>query len=97
MSFLAGVHKLCLGCFLGAKTLQVTYYSKLTHEDVILSWNWTSDMPLECTSHYVKIRCYINATQFVGPKDWSDWSPAEVIPGMFVPLLPCGLLFLYKN
>ncbi|NXD55510.1 LIFR factor, partial [Corvus moneduloides] len=60
---------------------QVTYYSKLTHEDIILSWNWTSDMPLECTSHYVKIRCYINATQFVGPKDWSDWSPAEVIPG----------------
>uniref|UniRef100_A0A8C5TN57 Leukemia inhibitory factor receptor n=1 Tax=Malurus cyaneus samueli TaxID=2593467 RepID=A0A8C5TN57_9PASS len=60
---------------------KVTYYSKLTHEDVILSWNWTSDMPLECTSHYVKIRCYINATQFLGPKDWSDWSPAEVIPG----------------
>ncbi|NXC82838.1 LIFR factor, partial [Cercotrichas coryphoeus] len=60
---------------------QVTHYSKLTHEDVILSWNWTSDMPLECTSHYVKIRCYINATQFVGPKDWSDWSPVEVIPG----------------
>ncbi|NWR21384.1 LIFR factor, partial [Emberiza fucata] len=59
---------------------QVTYYSKLTHEDVILSWSWTSDMPLECTSHYVKIRCYINATQFVGPKDWSDWSPSKVIP-----------------
>ncbi|NXT69479.1 LIFR factor, partial [Chaetops frenatus] len=60
---------------------QVTYYSELTHEDIILSWNWVSDMPLECTSHYVKIRCYINATHFVGPKDWSDWSPAEVIPG----------------
>ncbi|KFP75207.1 PREDICTED: leukemia inhibitory factor receptor, partial [Acanthisitta chloris] len=60
---------------------QATYYSKLTREDVILSWNWTSDMPLECTSHYVKIRCYINVTQFVGLKDWSDWSPVEVIPG----------------
>uniref|UniRef100_A0A8C0EWV8 Leukemia inhibitory factor receptor n=1 Tax=Bubo bubo TaxID=30461 RepID=A0A8C0EWV8_BUBBB len=60
---------------------EVTYYSKLTHEDTILSWNWTSDMPLECTSHYVKIRCYINVTQFVGPKDWSDWSPIEEVPG----------------
>ncbi|XP_009459407.1 PREDICTED: leukemia inhibitory factor receptor-like, partial [Nipponia nippon] len=60
---------------------QVTYYSKLTHEDIILSWNWTSDMPLECTSHYVKIRCYVNVTQFVGPKDWSDWSPVEEVPG----------------
>ncbi|XP_074667753.1 leukemia inhibitory factor receptor [Strix aluco] len=63
------------------KVTQVTYYSKLTHEDIILSWNWTSDMPLECTSHYVKIRCYINVTQFVGPKDWSDWSPIEEVPG----------------
>ncbi|KAM4640034.1 leukemia inhibitory factor receptor [Amazona ochrocephala] len=63
------------------KVTQVTYYSKLTHEDIILSWNWTSDMPLECTSHYVKIRCYINVTQFVGPKDWSEWSPVGEVPG----------------
>ncbi|KAM6187921.1 leukemia inhibitory factor receptor-like [Sarcoramphus papa] len=63
------------------KVTQGTYYSKLTHEDIILSWNWTSDMPLECTSHYVKIRCYINVTQFVGHKDWSDWSPVEEVPG----------------
>uniref|UniRef100_A0A6G1RH20 Leukemia inhibitory factor receptor alpha n=1 Tax=Hypotaenidia okinawae TaxID=2861861 RepID=A0A6G1RH20_9GRUI len=59
---------------------QVTYYSKLTHEDVILDWNWTSDMPLECTSHYVKIRCYINVTEF-SLKDWSDWSPLQEVPG----------------
>ncbi|PKU27513.1 hypothetical protein llap_22183 [Limosa lapponica baueri] len=38
-------------------------------------------MPLECTSHYVKIRCYVNVTQFVGHKDWSDWSPVEEVPG----------------
>ncbi|XP_054040029.1 leukemia inhibitory factor receptor-like [Rissa tridactyla] len=63
------------------KVTQVTYYSKLTHEDIILSWNWKSDMPLECTSHYVKIHCYINVTQFVSHKDWSDWSPVEEVPG----------------
>ncbi|XP_027490546.1 leukemia inhibitory factor receptor [Corapipo altera] len=63
------------------KVTQVTYHSKLTHEDIILSWNWTSDMPLECASHYVKIRCYINVTEFVGLKEWSDWSPVEVILG----------------
>uniref|UniRef100_A0A8B9G6E4 Leukemia inhibitory factor receptor n=1 Tax=Amazona collaria TaxID=241587 RepID=A0A8B9G6E4_9PSIT len=65
----------------GTNIRRVTYYSKLTHEDIILSWNWTSDMPLECTSHYVKIRCYINVTQFVGPKDWSEWSPVGEVPG----------------
>ncbi|NWX82500.1 LIFR factor, partial [Nothoprocta pentlandii] len=60
---------------------KVTYHSKLTHEDIILSWNWTSDMPLECTSHYAKIRCYVNITGFVGPKEWSDWSPVAKLPG----------------
>ncbi|NXD09085.1 LIFR factor, partial [Nothocercus nigrocapillus] len=63
------------------KVTQVIYHSKLTHENIILSWNWTSDMPLECTSHYAKIRSYINITDFVGHKDWSDWSPAEKVPG----------------
>uniref|UniRef100_A0A8C9F5D1 Leukemia inhibitory factor receptor n=1 Tax=Pavo cristatus TaxID=9049 RepID=A0A8C9F5D1_PAVCR len=51
-----------------------SYNSKLTHEDIIHSWNWKSDMPLECTSHYVRIRHYINITQFDGHKDWSDWT-----------------------
>jgi len=54
-------------------------------------------MPLECTSHYVKIRCYINATQFIGPKDWSDWSPVEEVPGMFVLLPPHGLCLVYEK
>ncbi|OXB60511.1 hypothetical protein ASZ78_009727, partial [Callipepla squamata] len=58
-----------------------SYNSKLTHEDIIHSWNWKSDMPLECTSHYVRIRQYINVMQFDGHKVWSDWSPLEVVPG----------------
>lgn len=48
-------------------------------------------MPLECTSHYARIRRYINITQFDGNKDWSDWSPVEVVPGMYVLLVPHGL------
>ncbi|NWJ08652.1 LIFR factor, partial [Crypturellus undulatus] len=63
------------------KVTEVIYHSKLTSENIILSWNWTSDMPLECTSHYAKIRSYINITDFVGHKDWSDWSPVEKVPG----------------
>uniref|UniRef100_A0A8C8STP6 LIF receptor subunit alpha n=1 Tax=Pelusios castaneus TaxID=367368 RepID=A0A8C8STP6_9SAUR len=59
----------------------VTYNSKLTGKDTVLSWNWTSDMPLECTSHYVKIRCYINELLFAGRKEWSEWSPIKTVPG----------------
>ncbi|XP_062456609.1 leukemia inhibitory factor receptor [Rhea pennata] len=73
------------------KVAQVTYHSKLMHENTILSWNWTSDMPLECTSHYVKIRCYINVTDFVGHKDWSDWSLVEKVPGKDTELNGSGV------
>ncbi|XP_074851735.1 leukemia inhibitory factor receptor isoform X2 [Carettochelys insculpta] len=59
----------------------VNYDSKLTSKDTILSWNWTSDMPLECTSHSVKIRCYINESFFAGRKEWSEWSPIKTVPG----------------
>ncbi|XP_075788631.1 leukemia inhibitory factor receptor [Pelodiscus sinensis] len=59
----------------------VNYDSKLTGKDTILSWKWTSDIPLECTSHYVKIRCYINESYFHGRKEWSEWSPVKTVPG----------------
>ncbi|XP_067401653.1 leukemia inhibitory factor receptor isoform X2 [Emydura macquarii macquarii] len=58
-----------------------TYNSNLTGKDTVLSWNWTSDMPLECTSHYVKIRCYINESVFTGRKEWSEWSLIKTVPG----------------
>lgn len=64
----------------GNNVTRETYNSKLIHEDIIHSWNWKSDMPLECTSHHVRIRHYINITQFDGPKDWSAWSRV-VVPG----------------
>ncbi|KAM7166977.1 leukemia inhibitory factor receptor isoform 2-T4 [Macrochelys suwanniensis] len=59
----------------------MNYDSKLTGKDSILSWNWTSDIPLECTSHHVKIRCYINDPYFSGRKEWSEWSPIKTVPG----------------
>uniref|UniRef100_A0A8C0GHP6 Leukemia inhibitory factor receptor n=1 Tax=Chelonoidis abingdonii TaxID=106734 RepID=A0A8C0GHP6_CHEAB len=55
----------------------INYDSKLTGKDSILFWNWTSDIPLECTSYYVKIRCYINELYFTGRKEWSEWSPVR--------------------
>ncbi|XP_065406094.1 leukemia inhibitory factor receptor isoform X2 [Chrysemys picta bellii] len=58
----------------------INYDSKLTGKDSILSWDWTSDIPLECTSYYVKIRCYINEPYFTGRKEWSEWSPIRTVP-----------------
>ncbi|XP_019373484.1 PREDICTED: leukemia inhibitory factor receptor [Gavialis gangeticus] len=63
------------------RVTQVTYHSKLTSKDTVLSWNWKSDMPLECVSHSVRIRCYINKMNYGGNKEWSEWSPIETVPG----------------
>lgn len=54
-------------------------------KDTVHHWSWTSDMPLECTTHSVGIRCYVDDLHFSGGKEWSDWSPLKNIS--------CKLLF----
>nr|XP_056705039.1 leukemia inhibitory factor receptor [Euleptes europaea] len=59
-----------------------TYHSKLTaNKMTILHWSWTSDIPLECTTHYVQIRCYHHLKDFPGTTSWSEWSSLAKIPG----------------
>ncbi|XP_058164039.1 leukemia inhibitory factor receptor isoform X2 [Dasypus novemcinctus] len=55
----------------------VTHNTTLNGEDTVHHWSWTSDMPLECAPHYVRIRCYIDDLHFSGRKEWSDWSPVK--------------------
>ncbi|XP_074185084.1 leukemia inhibitory factor receptor isoform X3 [Rhinolophus sinicus] len=57
----------------------LTYNTTLNGKDTVHRWSWTSDMPLECTTHYVGIRCYIDDSHFSGRKEWSDWSPLKNI------------------
>uniref|UniRef100_UPI0037E7C2D6 leukemia inhibitory factor receptor isoform X2 n=1 Tax=Semicossyphus pulcher TaxID=241346 RepID=UPI0037E7C2D6 len=45
----------------------VSLLSMASHE---YSWSWTSDLPLECVDHSVRIRLFYNQS---GPSPWSDW------------------------
>ncbi|XP_074138724.1 leukemia inhibitory factor receptor [Sminthopsis crassicaudata] len=58
-----------------------TLNTTLIGKDSVHHWNWTSDIPLECTPHYVKIRYYIDELHFFGQKEWSEWSPLRNISG----------------
>ncbi|XP_043843984.1 leukemia inhibitory factor receptor [Dromiciops gliroides] len=58
-----------------------TYNTTLIGKDSVHHWSWTSDIPLECTLHYVKIRYYIDELHFFGQKVWSEWSPLRNISG----------------
>lgn len=51
----------------------------LSGKDTVHHWNWTSDLPLQCATHSVSIRWYIDYPHFSGYKEWSDWSPLKNI------------------
>ncbi|XP_049718521.1 leukemia inhibitory factor receptor isoform X3 [Elephas maximus indicus] len=57
----------------------MTHNTTLNGKDTLHHWSWTSDMPLECVTHYVRMRCYIDDLHFSGHKEWSDWSPVKNI------------------
>uniref|UniRef100_A0A8C5LL27 LIF receptor subunit alpha n=1 Tax=Leptobrachium leishanense TaxID=445787 RepID=A0A8C5LL27_9ANUR len=44
-------------------------------------WSWTSEMSLECTSHSVRIRCYVNEEHYGGAVMWSEWSELHTVYG----------------
>lgn len=54
-----------------------TFSTTLNGEDTVHHWSWASDMPLECATHSVGIRCYVDDPHFSGRKEWSDWSPLK--------------------
>ncbi|XP_008577958.1 PREDICTED: leukemia inhibitory factor receptor [Galeopterus variegatus] len=56
-----------------------THNTTLNGKDTVHHWSWASDLPLECATHYVGIRCYIDSLHFSGRKEWSDWSPVKNI------------------
>uniref|UniRef100_A0A6J0TS08 Leukemia inhibitory factor receptor n=1 Tax=Pogona vitticeps TaxID=103695 RepID=A0A6J0TS08_9SAUR len=60
---------------------RVTYNSRLNGSNTLLYWKWTSALPFDCTTHYVRIRCFLHDDAFVGKKTWSQWSEFVNIPG----------------
>ncbi|KAK2497420.1 hypothetical protein MC885_008773 [Smutsia gigantea] len=72
----------------------VTHNTTLTGKDAVHHWSWTSDMPLECATHYVGIRCYIDDPHFSGHKEWrSPDSRSKVFPQDKVILVGTDITF----
>lgn len=42
-----------------------------------LKWSWESELPLECTSHFVRIRSLMDDAKLV----WNEWSSWKVVNG----------------
>ncbi|KAM6474184.1 leukemia inhibitory factor receptor isoform 1-T2 [Liasis olivaceus] len=55
--------------------------TSVASNDTLLHWEWTSDLPFNCTTHYIRIRCFLHEKDFAGRKTWSEWSPFANISG----------------
>lgn len=71
--------------FLRTENMEVAstnlYSTTWTVDEETFNYNWTSDMALECTSHSVRIRCYLQEKYYDGDKKWSGWSSIKTVPG----------------
>ncbi|KAM5193915.1 leukemia inhibitory factor receptor [Mantella aurantiaca] len=47
----------------------------------IFHWNWTSDFPLNCTSHSVRVRSFVHEKHYYGEIGYSEWSSLKTIEG----------------
>ncbi|XP_070599524.1 leukemia inhibitory factor receptor [Erythrolamprus reginae] len=62
--------------------IALEFYNKsVGNNDMLHRWEWTSDLPFNCTTHYFRIRCFLNEKNFAGRKMWSEWSPLVNISG----------------
>ncbi|XP_018420101.1 PREDICTED: leukemia inhibitory factor receptor [Nanorana parkeri] len=60
-------------------------------------WNWTSDFPLNCTSHSVRIRCLVHDEYYPGEIRHSEWSVLKTIDGdtsLDEPMFPVDKVLL---
>ncbi|XP_054439929.1 oncostatin-M-specific receptor subunit beta isoform X1 [Pteronotus mesoamericanus] len=54
-----------------SNVIWVGNYSTTVKWQQVLHWRWDSELPLECATHFVRMRGRVEA------RPWSDWSPWE--------------------
>ncbi|XP_076973150.1 oncostatin-M-specific receptor subunit beta isoform X3 [Tamandua tetradactyla] len=54
-------------------------YNTTVKWNQVLHWSWESELPLECATHFVRIRSVVHDTKFPEPLFWSNWSSWEEV------------------
>ncbi|XP_074062899.1 oncostatin-M-specific receptor subunit beta isoform X2 [Macrotis lagotis] len=57
-------------------TVEQKNYTTTLKSNKTLQWCWHSALPLECTSHFVRIRSMVDDERFPESRIWSSWSPS---------------------
>ncbi|XP_037654745.1 oncostatin-M-specific receptor subunit beta isoform X2 [Choloepus didactylus] len=54
-------------------------YSTTVKWNQVLHWSWESELPLECATHFVRIRSVVGDIKFPELRFWSNWSSWEEV------------------
>uniref|UniRef100_F7GUY2 Oncostatin-M-specific receptor subunit beta n=1 Tax=Macaca mulatta TaxID=9544 RepID=F7GUY2_MACMU len=70
-------------------------YSTTVKWNQVLHWSWESELPLECATHFVRIKSVIDDASFPEPNFWSNWSSWEEVSVQ--DYLGRGTLFVFPK
>ncbi|XP_010998904.1 oncostatin-M-specific receptor subunit beta isoform X1 [Camelus dromedarius] len=57
-----------------SNVIWVGNYSTVVKRDPVLHWSWKSELPLECATHFVRMRSRVDDAKIPEPRFWSNWS-----------------------
>ncbi|XP_023567652.1 oncostatin-M-specific receptor subunit beta isoform X2 [Octodon degus] len=63
-----------------SKVIWTGNYSTTVKKNQVLHWSWESELPLECATHFVRIKSIANDARFPQLNFVSNWSSWEEVP-----------------
>ncbi|XP_055102155.1 oncostatin-M-specific receptor subunit beta isoform X1 [Symphalangus syndactylus] len=62
-----------------SNVIWVGNYGTTVKRNQVLHWSWESELPLECATHFVRIKSLVDDAKFPEPNFWSNWSSWEEV------------------
>ncbi|XP_036919107.1 oncostatin-M-specific receptor subunit beta isoform X2 [Sturnira hondurensis] len=78
-----------------SNVIWVENYSTTVEWKRVLHWRWDSELPLECATHFVRLRGKVEEAGIPRPRSWSDWSSWEEVDAQ--KSLGPGSLFVFPK
>ncbi|XP_076772260.1 oncostatin-M-specific receptor subunit beta isoform X2 [Arvicanthis niloticus] len=74
----------------------VENYTTTVKQEEAVSWDWTSDIPLECVTHFIRIRALVDDAKSPPQSFWGNWSSWKEVSAQ-VSVDPDTLLLLPQD
>uniref|UniRef100_A0A8D1HCZ7 Oncostatin M receptor n=1 Tax=Sus scrofa TaxID=9823 RepID=A0A8D1HCZ7_PIG len=71
------VFQIQISRFTTSNVIWTESYSTTVKGNQVLRWSWESELPLECATHFVRVRSMVDDARIPEPKFWSNWSRWE--------------------